>query len=92
MTPRRQGRKGTFSRDEVFTNKAVTGVGHLPVKAPVQKDLVRFKGVAGGDDGMIVIRPGEASEGPYGPCLCPQSLHLTADSVPTVAECRMSWH
>lgn len=41
---------------------------------------------------MIVIRPGESSEGLYGLCLCPQSLYPSADSLPTIAEHRMSWY
>lgn len=41
---------------------------------------------------MIVIRPGEANEGLYGLCLCPWSLYLSAESLPTIAECRMSWY
>lgn len=56
MTPRRQGRKGTLSRDDEVTNKAVLRVGHLPIKYLPKETL---KKVAGRDDTMIVVSPEE---------------------------------
>lgn len=93
MTPRRQSREGTLSRDNEFTNKAVIGVGHLPIKATCPKRLVRFEESYWGDDGVIVVRPRE----PEKACVVYAYVHMSymhqLHFLPLQSvKPRMSWH
>lgn len=55
MTPRRQSRKGTISRDDGFTNKAIIVECSL-TKATCPKRLVRLQESSWWGDGIIVVK------------------------------------